>query len=312
MSHYESEGYHHPHAPEGDLDLSRILDGWEYKHGEVNTRRIQSHEGQTLIQMRVAMGVLQMQEDGRPDGMRPHGFDSYLEFFEHELKKYYSAHVKVDGFHLTGDDCDELRQEAHLFYLRYLCFFRLEDYARAARDTARNLRVLDLMMHYAEEEEDRLSMQQYRPYIMMMNARARSSLAMKTANLVEAVRILEEASEGIKNFYRAMENEFEGLEADALIESSEELTVLSELINTVNEESTQSAKPMAVSEQPIPMNNPEVEEEEQTLPTSVIDGLKQELQQAVDAEEYVKAASLRDRIRAMEKVVHKHHGGVHG
>lgn len=297
---------------DGDFDIEPILSGWDYRPGEVAARWITDREGRRKIQMRMALGVLQMEPDGRPDGQRPHGFESLLDHFEHRLQAHFEEYRSTDGFILSADDSDELRQEAYAYYLRYLCLFRLEDYERAERDTRRNLRVLDLMLHHTEDEEDRLSMEQYRPYIMMMNARARASVAMRASEPLAAAHALQSAIAGIKEFYRQVEREFEGLEAESLIEASEELIVLEEMLKPLQDE-VEPPLGMGGAPQDIPHQEPMDGEDPKKLPTSVIDSLRDELEEAVINEDYVRAASLRDRIKALEKVVHKRHGGgIHG
>ncbi len=289
-------------------DLEPVIRGWNYVPGEVSTRWVTDSRGQRKIQMRVALGILQMEPDGRPDGERPHGMESFLEYQEDRLRTHHEAHHTTDGFSISPEECEELRQESYIFYLRYLCLFRLEDYERAARDTARNLRVLDMMLHHTEKEDDRLSMEQYRPYIIMMNGRALASQALEKGRREEAAQVLERTSETIRNFYFQMEREFEGLEGEALVESSDELIVLDEMLKSLREETNDIHE---IAEE-IPHEEPVLEEEDQSLPTSVIDSLKDEMNQAVKEEDYSRAASIRDRIRALEKVIHKHHGGVHG
>ena len=50
--------------------------------------------------MRVELGLLQMELTGRPDGVRPHGFDSLLDYFESKLKE----HESTNGTELNGKE----------------------------------------------------------------------------------------------------------------------------------------------------------------------------------------------------------------
>ena len=81
---------------------------------------------------------MQMEVDGRPDGMRPHGCESLLEYFEHQLDGHRDRNGTELGFHLTADQCQGLREEAVMYYHRYLSLFVLEDFEGVVRDTARN------------------------------------------------------------------------------------------------------------------------------------------------------------------------------
>ncbi len=46
----------------------------------VKVRICQGADGREVLQMRLDMGVLQLEMDGRPDGSQPHGYESYLDY----------------------------------------------------------------------------------------------------------------------------------------------------------------------------------------------------------------------------------------
>ena len=54
-------------------DIDTVLKGWDYRPGEVNARLVKARSGRQVLQMRVDMGLLQMETELRPDGNRPHG-----------------------------------------------------------------------------------------------------------------------------------------------------------------------------------------------------------------------------------------------
>src|SRR5439155_177161 len=144
---------------------------------------------------------LQMELTGRPDGAKPHGFDSLLDYFEAELKEHRSRHGTELGFNLSGEQCELLRQEAAMYYQRYLSLFVLEDFNGVVRDTARNLRVLDLCSRFAENEQDRLILEQYRPYITMMNTRAAASLLFGEMRETEPLAAIEQGLESMRELF---------------------------------------------------------------------------------------------------------------
>src|SRR2546422_1601049 len=88
-----------------------------------------------------------------------------------------------------------------MYYHRYLSLFVLGEFLGVARDTARNLRVLDLCGKYAEDEQDRLILEQYRPYITMMNARAQASIQLQGKQYDAAIKTVEDGLEQIHDFY---------------------------------------------------------------------------------------------------------------
>src|SRR5690348_9843892 len=54
-------------------DIDRVLQEWPYQPGEISARLVRAADGREVVQMRVEMGLLQLETDGRPDGTRPSG-----------------------------------------------------------------------------------------------------------------------------------------------------------------------------------------------------------------------------------------------
>src|SRR5262245_31513210 len=143
----------HTEGKSPSKDITPLLRGWDYEPGTINVRKISGSDGSPKLQMRLDLGLLQMEMTGRPDGVRPHGFESLLEYFESQLTEHEKRNGTELGFHLTRDQCQSLREEAVMYYHRYLSLFVLEDFNGVVRDTSRNLRVLDLCGKYAVEEQ---------------------------------------------------------------------------------------------------------------------------------------------------------------
>jgi hypothetical protein len=182
-------------------DIAPILQGWDYEPGTINVRKITGADGLPKLQMRLDLGVLQMEVDGRPDGARPHGCDSLLDYFEKQLRAHRKKNGSEEGFALTDDQCQALREEALMYYHRYLSLFVLDDFSGVARDTARNLRVLDMCGKYASDEQDRLILEQYRPYLIMMHARALASIDLNAGNLARSLVHVKRGLREIKAFF---------------------------------------------------------------------------------------------------------------
>ena len=66
-------------------DIDSVLEDWDYIPGEVNARRVTARDGRELLQMRVDMGLLQMEIELRPDGTRPHGAETYFDYLVGEV-----------------------------------------------------------------------------------------------------------------------------------------------------------------------------------------------------------------------------------
>ena len=172
------------------VDVSHVLQGWDYKPDEMNVRLIMGDDKREKIQMRLDLGLLQMEVTGRPDGKRPHGFESYLDFQRDALQRHRERTGSDEGWRLAADDANRLRLEALQYYHRYLSFFFLEDWVGLVRDTQRNLEVFDILFQYGPDDEKWTS-EQYRPYVLMMNTRGRVSLSLQEHNYDLAFEQLE-------------------------------------------------------------------------------------------------------------------------
>src|SRR5256885_8013785 len=112
-----------------NFDMSHLLDKWEYRPGQVMVRKFVGKDGNEKIQLRVDLGILQMNLEGRPDGKRPLGHPSLFDFYKQKLYKHIAAHNGDDeGFELTLEDCAKLQLEALQYHHRYICLLQLDDY----------------------------------------------------------------------------------------------------------------------------------------------------------------------------------------
>lgn len=251
-----------------EKDISGILKGWDHVPDELSVRKIQGSDGKPKIQLRLDLGLLQMELDGRPDGTRPFGAESLLDYYEALLDRRRARGTLDEDFTLDDDDCLLIQQEAIQYYHRYLCLFQLEDFERVARDTARNLRVFDLVKRYAGHDEHKWALDQYRPYVLMMNTRAVSLISLSKGREGAAAEQVEEGIALIEEFYREY-----GIPEQ--IETSEELSVLRDWL-------TQVSRPPA---------------------PNVRQRLEERLRSAVEREAYEEAAKLRDRLLRLKAAV---------
>jgi hypothetical protein len=246
-------------------DLRTILEGWEYEPGRISVRKILGRDGREKIQTRIDLGVLQFETVGRPDGQRPFGCESLLEYQEQRLRALRAKGGDDADFVLSPEDCKALRHEGYLFYQRYLSQFVLEDFEAVERDTERNLRLIAFCERYAATEADRTALSNQRPYVTMMRCRARvySALAQNECDLA-----LRRVDAGIAEL-RAMAAADGGDIAEGEDRPCEtELTVLLQLRREVI----------------------------RRLPEDAVPRLQWELQAALDREDYEKAAKLRDQL----------------
>ena len=59
------------HIAAMNFDISHLLESWDYQAGQVIVRKFTAKDGVEKIQLRVDLGLLQMNAEGRPDGKRP-------------------------------------------------------------------------------------------------------------------------------------------------------------------------------------------------------------------------------------------------
>ena len=71
-----------------NFDISDLLNHWEYQAGQIVVRRFKGKDGKEKIQLRVDLGLLQMDAFGRPDGKKPFGHETLFEHYKARLAKY--------------------------------------------------------------------------------------------------------------------------------------------------------------------------------------------------------------------------------
>ena len=54
------------------LDLNSLLKDWPHETGAIKVRKIIGLDGLEKLQLRIDLGILQMELSGRTDGQRPH------------------------------------------------------------------------------------------------------------------------------------------------------------------------------------------------------------------------------------------------
>jgi hypothetical protein len=246
-----------------EQDISEILRDWEY-NPEDNIRIIHAADGRKLLQVRQPLGIEQYEMEGRPDGKRPFGKQTVLMEFEERLEQWKSAHDQDDsGFILSSGDFHLLQNEGILMYFRYLHLFQISDFERTARDTEHNLKICQLSEKYCEDKEEAKAILQYKPYILRINAVANAMLSLQKNVKNLARKIIQQAINQI--------NEMEDVDSPAFkLEKARSLSYLKSALEQFSEEEP-----------------------------SEVERLKMDLKQAVEEEDYERAARLRDTIKTL-------------
>lgn len=184
-----------------DPDLLPILTEWPFERGRVNARRIDGGDGRPKLQIRLDLGILQMEFEGRPDGRRPDDCESLLALHQDRRQRYIDETGSDAGFVVSSDDCRALREEAVQYYHRYVGLFMIGEFTLVIRDTSRNLEVFDFCASYGEAEADRVILEQFRPHVLMMRTRARAELALAGGQPRQALSALDTGLEEIRDLY---------------------------------------------------------------------------------------------------------------
>ncbi|MGA1224628.1 MAG: UvrB/UvrC motif-containing protein [Phycisphaerales bacterium] len=126
-----------------ERDLTHLLGDFPFEPGRVNVRLVTARDGREVLQVRVELGVLQMECDGRPDG----GASVLDEMLGGEdalgARKAPLAAVKAAA----------LRLEAVQLQQRSVAFLALGDPSRALRDADAALAAIELVARRGESHE---------------------------------------------------------------------------------------------------------------------------------------------------------------
>jgi hypothetical protein len=254
-------------------DLSRILDGWQYVPDEILVRIVEGDDGRQKIQMRIDLGVLQMEMDGRPDGTRPEGCESWLDHYEQKQRKHDRSHPDTAAFQLEDEDCARLWHEGVQYYHRYLSFWHLGLYDLCARDTRRNLRLFAFVRSHANDERHAMQFDQWRPYVTMMHARSAATPLIEKQDYAAGLKAIEEGIDAIRDF----------LDEYSQSHRAEECAELGSLERWRDEILAREARAR------------------EAQPKSAAEVLRQQLETAIADEAFEKAARLRDEIRRLQR-----------
>jgi hypothetical protein len=239
-------------------DIDFILRKWLFQPGAVAARLVEASDGRKVMQMRVEMGVLQMETTGRPDGVRPGGSETYLDYLN-------AQHVhKGESFALTEEDNIEVDREFMQFYHRRMCCLALREFRQAVADADHTLALMDFVAHWSTDMEWTLSHEQYRPFVIFHRAQAAALAEVQESNPEAAIEEINLALERIREVFVKVEAE-EQFDHD-------------ELVNQLNQLKESLRHEYGVGRT-----------------------LTEQLDDAVAAEQYERAARLRDEIAKRQK-----------
>ena len=129
-------------------DIDAILRDWPYQPGVIQGGIVRTTGRRKVLQMRIELGLLQMEFTGRPDGERPGDKPTYLEHISEQL----GGGDDVPQL-LTDEQCFEIDREFVQYYHRRICCLALREFDRAVADADHTLELMDFVAAYSPNEE---------------------------------------------------------------------------------------------------------------------------------------------------------------
>ncbi len=243
-------------------DIDRALSGWDFKPAVVQARLVDASDGRQVLQMRVDLGILQMELTGRPDGSRPHGFATYFDYLKQQAAQ---SRRSKQAFKLNEEQCVEADREFVQFYHRRICWLALRNYERAVLDADHNLKFMDFVKAHSPSEEYTISHEQYRGFVVFHRTQAAAALALEKNDPEGAIDAIHAGLERMQAFFGEHGVE-DRMDEDAMVQ---QLRKIQQQIRDLH---------------------------------GIDATLREQLDLAVANEEYETAAKLRDAIRRRGKV----------
>jgi hypothetical protein len=251
-------------------DLDDVIQGWPYdpEPGEHLAREIRARDGRKVLQVRVELGVLQLEVVGRPDGLRPDGFVTYLDYLRHSAANRGAAPGgKAPQWVMSAQECAEADREFIQFYHRRVAWRAIGRHDKAIEDADHTLALMDFVRRHADEEDYITSHEQFRGIVVFHRTEAAIELGLERHRPEEAIDALHDGIERLTAHQRGWWQDHDPEESPnpALVEQLRAF------------------------------------EREIRSKFGVEKTLREQLDEAVAQEDYEKAARLRDKIQAQAR-----------
>lgn len=194
--------------------IDNALRDWNYEPGSVQARLTKGSDGRQLIQLRVDLGILQLETTGRPDGTRPHGYATYFDFLCHEARR---ADRNDETFQLDEEQCREADREFVQFYHRRVSWLTMRNYRRAVADADHTLAFMDFVRDHSPSDEYTQAHEQYRGFVTFQRTQGAAALALEENNPEGAVDEVRSGLDRLKAFFTAHEA-LEQMEDDGMVQ----------------------------------------------------------------------------------------------
>jgi hypothetical protein len=205
-----------PDSSRSPQHLDDLLRDWPFSAGQIRVREIEGSDGRPVLQMRVDMGVLQMEVQGRPDGARPEGFDTYYDYL------VSLSFNEGEAFVLNAVRCGEIDREFYQFYHRRICWLTLKRYAEAIADAKHTLGLMDFSSAYSPDTEWTMVHEQYRPFVLFHRIQAEALVALEAEQPQQATEAIDQGLSQLAEVFER-HNAGEHFDDDAFVKKLREM-----------------------------------------------------------------------------------------
>jgi hypothetical protein len=183
-------------------DIDAALQGWEFKPRVIQARLVQTASGRQAIQMRVDLGILQMETRDRPDGTRPHGCATYFDYLRQQARV---AHRAGESLVMSEEQCMEADREFVQYYHRRICWMALRNFGRAVADADHTLAFMDFVREHSPDQEYTQAHEQYRGFVIFQRTQSAVARALEKDNAEQAIDEIQSGLERLRAFFAAFE-----------------------------------------------------------------------------------------------------------
>ncbi len=249
-------------------DIDEALHGWPFEpdpNEAMAVREVRARDGRSVLQIRVELGIMQLEVEGRPDGIRPHSFPTFLDYLRHRASSRSSGGGNKPPWAMSAEHCVEADREFVQYYKRRIAWLTLQRYDKAVQDAEHSLALADFVQRHANDPEYVALHERSRGLVLLHKTQATAALSIERNKPEESIDIIRDGIERLIEHQQSIQNDLDDTPNEPFIE---QLRAIEREIR----------KDYAV---------------EKTL--------KEQLDEAVADEDYELAARLRDQIKAQTR-----------
>jgi hypothetical protein len=196
-------------------NIDRLLRDWPYDPHGISVRKKRGDDGREILQMRLDLGLLQLETSGRPDGQRPQGADTFYDVL-------LGKQLADSEYEMTEDECEEADREFVQYYHRRICWLALREFHNAVADADHTLSLMDFCRDHSPDEQWTLSHEQYRPFVLFHRTQAAALAALGDRGAEAAVEEITKGLDRMQQVFAEYEAE-EEFDEDELVQRLIEL-----------------------------------------------------------------------------------------